>query len=59
MSEPKKVVEVVRLSPQQYEALEKSLPGPLAQPNAAEHYVGMLLGIQFVLQKLRQGFTVG
>ena len=51
--------EVVRLSPTQYAALERSLPGPVPQPNSAEHHVGYLLGIQFVLQKLRQGFTVG
>lgn len=59
MSQDTPTREVIRLTPEQYAALEKSLPGPMAQPTAAEHYVGMLLGVQLVLQKLRQGFTVG
>jgi hypothetical protein len=59
MSAPTTIKEVVRLSPDQYNALEKQLPGPSAQPTAAEHHVGYLLGIQAVLLKLRQGFTVG
>jgi hypothetical protein len=59
MSTPTITKEVVRLSHNQYEALEKQLPGPTAQPTASEHHVGYLLGIQYVLLKLRQGFTTG
>jgi hypothetical protein len=59
MSTPTNIKEVMRLSHDQYAALERQLPGPVAQPTASEHHVGYLLGIQYVLLKLRQGFTVG
>lgn len=51
--------EVVVLSPSQYKALEKQCPGPIPHSETSPVEAGYLLGIQFVLKKLREGFTHG
>lgn len=47
-----------RLSLEAYEQLVKALPGPAVDNDLSEHRAGFLLGIQFVLQRLREGFVV-
>jgi hypothetical protein len=48
--------EVFRLNQHAYEAFEKLMPKPGSTANPIE--AGYLLGIQFALNKLREGFTV-
>lgn len=48
-----------RLTPEVYEALEAQLPKPIVSMQTTEHQVGYLLGIQYVLSVLREGFTIG
>jgi hypothetical protein len=50
--------DVYRLAPEVYEQLERQLPQPVVNQTTSEHMIGYMLGIQFVLGKLRQGFTV-
>lgn len=47
-----------RLSPEIYKQLEGQLPKPIVSANTTEHQIGYLLGIQYVLSTLREGFTV-
>lgn len=51
------VGEISRLSPQAYQSLLKVLPGPALPKTDLE--AGYLLGIQRVLQSLREGFVIG
>ena len=53
-----KITEAVRLSPNVYNALEKSLPIPAVTQTTTELQAGFALGIQFVLKQLRDGFVV-
>ena len=50
--------EIVRLNPDMYDKLEKSLPQPACSTDATPQQVGYLLGIQHVLRVLRQGWIV-
>lgn len=54
-----KVVEYHRLSREEYDKLEKGMPIPHIGDTATPQQVGFLLGIQFVLQRLREGVVVG
>lgn len=47
-----------RLTPEVYEKLEGQLPKPIVTGQTTEHQVGYLLGIQYVLSVLREGFTI-
>lgn len=47
-----------RLTPEVYDKLEASLPKPIVNAQTTDHQVGYLLGIQYVLSVLREGFTV-
>ena len=59
MANPKPQVEVVvRLQSDVYKQLEADLPQPIVQSATTEHQVAFNLGIQYVLKKLRDGFTV-
>lgn len=49
-------VEVMRLMPEVYAQLVKSLPGPACPKTDLE--AGYILGVQAALQKLREGFVV-
>lgn len=54
-------VEVVRLSRDQYQKLVHSLGGmavPFSGNQTTEQQAGFMLGIQYVLQKLRDGFVI-
>ena len=53
-----KITEAVRLAPNVYNALEKSLPIPAVTTTTTELQAGFALGIQFVLKQLREGFVV-
>jgi len=54
----KSVTQVVRLTPEMMEALERQLPPPIVQASTTDLQAGYSLGIQFVLTKLRDGFAV-
>jgi hypothetical protein len=49
-------VEIIRLTPEVYAQLVKQLPGPLCPKTDLE--AGFLLGVQTVLQKLRDGYVM-
>ena len=51
--------ELYRLTPEVYEKLEAGLPKPIVTGQTTEHQVGYMLGIQYVLSVLREGFTIG
>lgn len=51
--------EYVRLSEDQYEALERQLTGPTVTTATTELQAGYQLGVQDVLRKLRAGYVVG
>lgn len=51
------VREFSRMSQQAYQAFAKTLPPPACPDTDLK--AGFLLGIQFVLQKLREGFVIG
>lgn len=53
------MTDMFRLTPEVYEKLEQQLPKPMVTANTTEHMIGYLLGIQFVLSVLREGFTIG
>ena len=57
MSETKQVV-VHRLSTEVFNQLESSFPLPAVSQETTAHQAGFLLGIPFVLRKLRQGFVI-
>lgn len=50
------VVERARLTQTAYAALAKVCP-PIARPNT-DLEAGYMLGVQFVLQRLREGFVI-
>jgi len=50
---------VVRLTPDQYRVLERSLPPPAVTNNTTDLMAGYQLGVQAVLKSLREGFTIG
>jgi hypothetical protein len=50
--------DLYRLNPSVYEKLEQQLPKPVVTKDTSEHQTGYLLGIQYVLLVLRQGFTI-
>lgn len=54
---PPVVKQVTRLMPHVYRLLEKECPRAFANETTSETQAGFLLGVQFVLQKLREGFT--
>lgn len=47
-----------RLTPEIYKKLEDQLPKPIVNAQTTEHMVGYMLGIQYVLAVLREGFTI-
>jgi len=51
--------EVIRLTPDQYLQLERQLVGPAVSTATTELLAGYQLGVQEVLKKLREGFTIG
>jgi hypothetical protein len=51
--------QVVRLSPEMYEHLEKQLPAPQVNRLTTELEAGFNLGVQHVLKLLRTGFVAG
>lgn len=52
-------VEMHRLSTEAYQQLEKTMPPLVVSLETTPHYAGYMLGVQFVLKKLREGFVVG
>lgn len=59
MSEKPNVRDVVRLDQDAYNQLVSSLPNPWVTETTSVLEAGQKLGIQLVLQKLREGFVVG
>lgn len=57
MDKPQVAV-VHRLSQDAYDQLAKTVPGPAVDNEVSAHRAGYLLGIQHILQKLREGFVV-
>lgn len=53
------VKEVHRLSSEAYSQLCGKLPAIAVNNETSSHQAGFQLGIQLVLQKLREGFVVG
>jgi uncharacterized protein YjaZ len=55
----KLIVEFSRMTPEMYKKLESVLPRPMLDPSKADspHYAGYLLGIQYVLKCLRDGYV--
>lgn len=51
--------QMVRLTPDQYRALEAKCPPPDVNNDTTEIAAGMRLGVQLVLKLLREGFVVG
>jgi hypothetical protein len=47
-----------RLSMEAYQELERQLPSPVITDDTSPQKVGYLLGVQAVLKKLREGFTL-
>jgi hypothetical protein len=56
---PEQVKEVHRLSSEAYAQLTKLVPTIAVTNDTATLQAGYQLGIQLVLQKLREGFVVG
>ncbi len=50
--------EVVRLNTAVYADLVKKCPPPMVTERTTDHHAGYLLGIQYVLQLLREGYVV-
>jgi hypothetical protein len=57
-SPPIPVSTVIRFDETQIAALAKSLPTPAVDNDTTPLTAGMKLGVQVVLQKLREGFTI-
>lgn len=58
-NQPKpQAVQVHRLSESAYQDLAKKLPKPLVSNDTSAHHAGYLLGIQYVMQILREGYVV-
>lgn len=47
-----------RLTPEVYKSLEDQLPKPIVNSQTSEQMIGYMLGIQYVLSVLREGFTI-
>lgn len=58
MTHPHKTVTVHRLSEAAYDELVKKLPRPVVSNDTSAHNAGFLLGIQHVLQFLREGYVI-
>ncbi|APU00309.1 hypothetical protein HOR55_gp22 [Ralstonia phage RS-PII-1] len=52
------MVEVTRLTEEQYESLEKQLAPPTVTQVTTDLQAGYQLGVQEVLRKLRSGYVV-
>lgn len=52
------MTDLFRLTPEVYKSLEDQLPKPIVNNQTSEHQLGYLLGIQYVLTVLREGFTI-
>ncbi|NUX98775.1 hypothetical protein [Paraburkholderia youngii] len=50
---------IYRLDAEVLKRLEEQLPKPLVNSTTTELMAGYALGVQAVLQKLREGYTVG
>lgn len=53
-----KVTEVVILNKDIYKKLEEQLPAPAPTGTTTDIQAGYLLGVQYVLKKLREGFVI-
>lgn len=53
------VIEVIRLSPDQYAQLEKAAVSPVVTTATTELLAGYQLGVQAILKMLRDGYVVG
>ena len=51
------VIEVVRLRPDLVDALERRLPSPYVGPTTTDLMAGYQLGVQAVLQQIRNGYA--
>lgn len=49
---------IVRLDPDMLRRLEEGLPKPLVNSTTTELMAGYALGVQAVLQKLREGYVI-
>jgi hypothetical protein len=58
-TQPPAIRGIERLDAQSIRALEKALPKPVINSNSSPQETGYLLGIQLVLNKLREGWLVG
>lgn len=54
-----KITEIARLGSDEYAALAAQFPPLLVVSNTTDLQAGYLLGVQAVLEKLRQGFVIG
>ncbi len=57
-SAPAPVRETVRLTPAVYASLEKLCPPPRVTEATTDHHAGYMLGVQYVLKLLREGYVV-
>lgn len=48
----------VRMDETLYKELERTCPQPSVSEGTSAHQAGFLLGIQFVLRKLREGYVI-
>lgn len=55
---PEQTHTVVRLTPEVYKSLEAKFSRPTVTDSTSAHQAGFQLGVQAVLQALRQGFVV-
>lgn len=59
MTQQNNIVQVIRLHPDQYNELRKSVGGtPYVGPTTTELQAGFQLGVEHVLTKLREGFVL-
>lgn len=58
MEQPPKITEVVVLNKDIYKKLEDQLPAPAPTGTTTEIQAGYMLGVQYVLKKLREGFVI-
>lgn len=49
----------IRLHPDELEALARKLPRPVVTADTTAHQAGYQLGVQHVLELLRNGWTIG
>lgn len=58
MPQEPQVTEVVILNKDIYKKLEEQLPAPAPSGTTTDIQAGYLLGVQYVLKKLREGFMI-